>query len=62
MILMNKNLIVLFRKSVVLRANSGMKYMDSPIVIEGKELTSDTPSAEGVLIVNFCSSITMGDS
>ena len=39
------------RKSVVLRANSGIKYQESPIVIEEQKLTINTPSAEGVLLV-----------
>ena len=35
-----------FRKSVVLRANSGIKYQDSPIDTEEQKSTINTPSAE----------------
>ena len=42
-------LFVNFRKSVVLRVNSGMKYQESPIAKEEQKLTINTPSVEGVL-------------
>ena len=47
------NLVVNFRKTVVLRANFGMKYQESPIFLKEQKLTITTPSAEGILPLSY---------